>query len=183
MPGENGIQLARRLREARSDVIIIFVTNFIQYAPDGYEVGAFRYLLKSDAPAKLSQYLALAMEELRRRRRELTIQINAEHIHVPVAGILYLESDRRQITMHLLREERGEYQFYGSMSDLEQKLELLGFLRIHKSYLVNMEHIELFQHDQVRLKGGIWLPTSEKKYSELKQRYLQWEGENKWSIC
>lgn len=46
MKGVNGLTLARRLRAARPDAVIVFVTNFIQYAPEGYEVQAFRYLLK-----------------------------------------------------------------------------------------------------------------------------------------
>lgn len=49
----NGIELARRLRLKNPTAVIIFVTNFIQYAPEGYEVQAFRYLLKSDIPSKL----------------------------------------------------------------------------------------------------------------------------------
>ena len=42
----NGLTLARRLRAARPDAVIVFITNFVQYAPEGYEVQAFRYLLK-----------------------------------------------------------------------------------------------------------------------------------------
>ena len=44
----NGMDVARRLRTLRSDTVIIFVTNFIEYAPEGYEVQAFRYVLKKD---------------------------------------------------------------------------------------------------------------------------------------
>ena len=75
------------------------------------------------------------------------------------------------------------YQFYGNMADLEQKLEIMGFLRVHKSYLVNMKYIEVFQCKRLEIKGGVLIPSSERKYSELKQRYLRWEAENKWSIC
>lgn len=43
----NGLDIAKRLRQFRKDAIIIFVTNFIEYAPEGYEVQAFRYILNA----------------------------------------------------------------------------------------------------------------------------------------
>ena len=49
--------------------------------------------------------------------------------------------------MHLLDENRQAYQFYGNITELSEKIEPLGFLRIQKSYLVNMHYIELFQYN------------------------------------
>ena len=48
-----GIDIARILRKKRKDAVILFVTNYPEYAPEGYEVQAFRYLLKSAVPEKL----------------------------------------------------------------------------------------------------------------------------------
>lgn len=183
MPQMSGIELARKLHDLQPNVIIIFITNFIQYAPDGYEVGAFRYLMKDQIYNKLNYYFDLAVKEVVKRRRIITIQINGEHIDIPVSNILYMESQGRLIVMHLTNNFRTSYQFYGNMTELEQKLEILGFLRVHKSYLVNMEYIEIFQCKKLELKGKICIPLSERRYSKLKQQYLKWEAENKWSIC
>lgn len=183
MPRMNGMELARKLHDIKSNTIIIFITNFIQYAPEGYEVGAFRYLMKNQISEKLSYYFDLAVEEATKRRRIITIQVNGEHIDVPTADILYMESQGRIIVMHLINNSRALYRFYGNMSELEQKFKILGFLRVHKSYLVNMEYIDVFQCKKLELKGGIRIPSSERRYSELKQQYLKWEAENKWSIC
>ena len=142
----------------------------------------FSMLNKNQITEKLRDYLDLAIKERTKRLRIITIQINGERINVPVSNILYMESSARIITMHLIENVRPMYQFYGNMSDLAQKLEILGFLRVHKSYLVNMKYIEIFQCKRLEIKGGILIPSSERKYSELKQRYLTWEAENKWSI-
>ena len=182
MPQMSGIDLARKIHEQWPNTVIIFITNYVQYAPDGYEVGAFRYLMKNQITEKLIDYLDLAIKERTKRLRVITIQINGERINVPVSNILYIESSARIITMHLIENVRPMYQFYGNMSDLAQKFEILGFLRVHKSYLVNMKYIEIFQCKRLEIKGGILIPSSERKYSELKQRYLTWEAENKWSI-
>lgn len=115
--------------------MIIFITNFIQYAPEGFEVQAFRYLLKSDLSAKLDSYFDSAVQEVLRQKQLVTISINSEIIDVPANDILYLESHRRIIVMHLLDEKRPAYQFYGNITELSEKIEPLGFLRIQKAIL------------------------------------------------
>lgn len=178
----NGIELARKLRAENGNIVIIFITNFIQYAPEGFEVQAFRYLLKADFSAKLDSYFDSAVQEVLQRKQLVTISINSEIIDVPVNDILYLESHRRIIVMHLLDEKRPAYQFYGNITELSEKIEPLGFLRIQKSYLVNMHYVEIFQYNKVQLRGGLCLAPSEKNYSELKQKYLHWRGKSRYSI-
>ena len=178
----SGIDLARSLRKENPGIVIVFLTNFIQYAPEGFEVQAFRYLLKSDMNEKLVSYFEDAIREVIRKKRIVTISVNSEWIDVPVNHILYLESNLRIIIMHLIYDERKEYHFYGNMSDLSKKLEDLGFLRIQRSFLVNMEYIVQLQYEKVSLTGGIVLPSSTKNHKELKQCYLLWRGKNRWAI-
>lgn len=59
----NGIDLARKLHSINPNAIIIFVTNYIEYAPTGYEVNAFRYLLKSEMENRLDRILEDALDE------------------------------------------------------------------------------------------------------------------------
>lgn len=178
----SGIDLARRLRKEKPGIVIIFLTNFIQYAPEGFEVQAFRYLLKSDMQERLVSYFEDAVREVVREKQIITISVNSELIDIPVSHILYLESNLRIIIMHLIHDDRKEYRFYGNMTDLSEKLEDLGFLRIQKSFLVNMEYIEQMQYEKVSLSGGIVLPSSAKNHKELKQHYLKWRGKNRWVI-
>ena len=147
-----------------------------------YDVQAFRYLLKADFSAKLDSYFDSAVQEVLQRKQLVTISINSEIIDVPVNDILYLESHRRIIVMHLLDEKRPAYQFYGNITELSEKIEPLGFLRIQKSYLVNMHYVEIFQYNKVQLRGGLCLAPSEKNYSELKQKYLHWRGKSRWML-
>ena len=84
--------------------------------------------------------------------------------------------------VHLIHDERTEYHFYGNLSDLSKKLEDLGFLRVQRSFLVNMEYIVQLQYEKVSLTGGIVLPSSAKNHKELKQHYLLWRGKNRWAI-
>ena len=70
-----GIDLARTLRRENPGIVIVFLTNFIQYAPEGFEVQAFRYLLKRDMNEKLIPYFEAASKEVVQRKRILTISV------------------------------------------------------------------------------------------------------------
>ena len=76
--------------------------------------------------------------------------------------------------MHLLDENRQAYQSWYILS-CQKKLNR-WISSYSKSYLVNMHYIELFQYNRVQMRGGLCLTPSEKNYSELKQKYLQWRG-------
>ena len=64
MPGGNGIELARLLRIKYPEMILVFVTAYIEYAPSGYKVEAFRYLLKSQVDEELREILEGIRERL-----------------------------------------------------------------------------------------------------------------------
>lgn len=174
----NGMDIARRLRSVRSDTVIIFVTNFIEYAPEGYEVQAFRYVLKRDVLDDLHTIFPLALKQL--NKETLPIQMNGEVINIPLEDILYLEVQQHNVTAVTTRltsdRKPKEYNFYASLSDLEERLEPLGFLRIHKSYLVNMKHLKKFQCRAATLDNGMVLRVGEKSYAKKKQKFLLWKG-------
>ncbi len=176
----SGIDIARELRTVRPDAIIIFVSNYIEYAPEGYEVNAFRYILKKDIQQKISECISYAVEALAASRATLKIKINGEIIDLPLPKILYIESQLRLVDIHMLSTKPhipGKvYSYYEKISNLEQQLDSHGFLRIHKSYIVNMKHIQRFQNKEVLLVDGTSLKVSDKDYSEKKKKYLMWRG-------
>lgn len=176
----NGLDIARKLRMARKDAIIIFVTNFIEYAPEGYEVQAFRYVLKLDVENKLNDYLEQAIAQIRSVCETLKIKVNGEIIDIPLKSILYIESQLRMVLIHVQKDSFGKnikkYSCYASLAEMERQLESQGFLRIQKSYLVNMIHLQRFQCKEALLDNGTALPVSEKNYAEQKKKYLYWRG-------
>ncbi len=176
----NGIDIARKLRTLRADAVLIFITNYVEYAPEGYEVKAFRYLLKKDVQQKLPAYFALAVEELTTSRQTLKIRINGEIIDLRLNEIMYIESQLRMVDVHMQKTKacvQGKiYRYYATMADLEKLLEPQGFLRIHKSYLVNMQFVRRFQNKEVLLHDGTSLKVGEKNYAEKKRKYLMWKG-------
>ena len=175
----SGIDLAKKIREIQSNAVIIFVTNYIEYAPEGYELQAFRYVLKKDIERKLALYLNQAIEKNQVVRQSMQVNISGEVITLELADILYFESQGHTVIIHVQKPGQNAektYRFYSTMSQLEEELEAKGFLRIQKRYLANMAHLRRFQCQGATLVNGTNLPVSEKNYAELKKKYLLWKG-------
>ncbi len=174
-----GIDIARKIRQVRENSVLVFITNFIEYAPEGYEVQAFRYLLKRDIHNKLEQCLLQSLEKLHTEQETMQINISGEILTLPLVEILYIESQGHLAIIHATRkgsQTEKTYRFYSSLTSLEQQLSTQGFLRIQKSYLVNMRRIQKYQCTEATLDNGIRLKVSEKNYAEQKRQYLLWKG-------
>ena len=169
----NGIDIARKLREVNSRALIFFITNFIEYAPEGYEVQAFRYIMKHDLDSVLGRYLLQALEKLSDANDTLQLQTDGAILELPYSEILYLEVLGHSVSVVT---EKENYTINASLSSFEQQLENHGFLRVHKSYLVNMRYIKKFQCRELTLSSGTILRVSEKSYAEQKRKYLLWKG-------
>lgn len=176
MGAYSGLELAYHIRSLNLDTILIFVTNYVQYSLEGYEVQAFRYLLKSELEEKLPGYYQKALEELQHSADEITFSANGEQFHIKYQDILYMESRQRVMRLFTLTDTRSRGYFYASMEDTEKQLAPVGFLRVQRSYLVNMAHIQKLNYDKVILTNGTELPVSQKMYSSIKAKYLRWRN-------
>ena len=161
---ESGIDLARKMRKMNPEAVLIFVTNFSEYAPEGYEVDAFRYLAKSELEKKLPTYFEDALAMCRTRQRKVEILCEGESVPIPVQSLAWIESLITRLTM----------------TQLEDLLVPHGFLRIHKSYLVNMAYLQSFQSTSAVLTIGQALPVGARSYRDNKQKFVKWQAQQLW---
>lgn len=156
---DEGISVAKKLRQMGEMGLIVYVTAFAGYMQVGYEVRAFRYLLKDQLDQMLPSVLRDIQEELH-SGQYFSFRYDRESFRVPKRDILYLESSRRVILLHT---QQDKYRFYGNLDQLEQ--ELGGdardiFLRCHKSFLVNMRHLRRLAGAELELIDGRSIPVS-----------------------
>jgi len=165
---DDGIRLARKLRQRGEKGLIVYVTSFIDYVQTGYEVKAFRYLLKNQIEEKLSEVLCDIRKELA-GEEYFSFQIAGETIRINKALIMYFESDRRQLK--LIAGSGEEYCFYKSMDDVQKELGET-FLRCHRSYMVNMSYIKGWSGERIELKCGTVIPISRSHAKTVKQKLM-----------
>ena len=177
-----GIDIAKKIREVNDHAVIVFVTNYIEYAPEGYEVQAFRYLLKSDIESKLDRCLEQILGKMQSVQETVLINSAGETLELPLSDILYIESQLHNAVIYIQTlgtDTVKEVRVYSSLSNLEQQLSEKGFLRVQKSYLVNMRRIAKYQCSEALLDNGTVLKVSQKMYAEQKKKYLLWKGHRK----
>lgn len=172
----NGIQLARKFREIRKDSILIFVTNYGEYAAEGYEVSAFRFLPKFRIDEKLPDYFDKALAASQAHARTLNLVCDGEEAALAIDAIIYAETDSGLLIFHMDEMARPLRKSRMTMRKLEEMLTDEGFLRIHSSYLVNMAHIQRLLSSGVTLCNGQFLMVSQHNYPEIKKKYLEWKG-------
>lgn len=120
----------------------------------------------------LEQDLKIAFRKLGRLKSSLMKRIgfaqNGKMIMVPRKEILYLESEHHDIRLHT---EIEVFPITETLSTCERKLKGLGFVRIHRSFLVNMYHIRCLEKDTVLLDNGERLYISRRRYPEIKYMF------------
>lgn len=173
MPGTDGLETARRLRCVDEQVNIIFVTNMAQYAICGYEVEALDYILKPLSYYDFALKLQKAMRRsMRRTSHALSVDTPEGICRVQTRDICYIEVLGHYLIYHT---EDREIRARGRMEEVAQALEPYGFVRIHKSYLINLHYLQVLKPTMVTLPTAS-LPVGRAYKSLLMQAYLKYQG-------
>ena len=139
MPGTNGMDTARKIREMDDRVVILFITNIAQYAINGYEVDAVDYIIKPIGYYDFSMKFQKAIRRAgQSRQRELVIDTVKGPVSLDVEEILYIEVMAHYLIYHTAKKE---YRVRASMKEQEDTLKKYQFARCHKSYLINLRHL------------------------------------------
>lgn len=178
MPGQNGIHAAREIRNLDSNVKIIFLTNSPEYAVQSYSVGAFYYQMKPlEARALfrlMDSVLAVCQQE-----KESSILLRCKNgiTRVEIRKIEYCEILHRTLFIHLT--DGSVLESIGSLDELCAQLQSYGcFLRVHRSFLVNLSHIQSISFRAAVLSGGAQIPIPRGKYNDIKQAFLDYAFQN-----
>lgn len=157
LPGIDGMEAAHRLREIDQQVILIFVTNMVQFAVKGYEVDALDYVIKPVKYGPLCLKLDRAVARNRAAAEGIVVQQPSGSLRLLLREILYIEVHSHRLSYHT---EQGTFEGSGSLQEVEARLHPFGFLRCNKGYLVNQRQIREVQGGEVVLMNGETLPIS-----------------------
>lgn len=180
MPGESGLATARQLRQDDSRVAIIFVTGYDAYMAKGYDVQALHYLIKPVEQQKLFSVLDRAAAGRRHSAAVLLLPTPQGTLKVAADEIFWAEAQGHYTDLHTAG---GMQQVQLGIAQLQNELQTAApdtFFACHRSYLVNLDQIELLGKLQVQLRGGTVLPVSRRVARQLSsafwQRYRRRDG-------
>lgn len=165
---EQGIRFAMALRERQPDTAVIFMSTDPGFALDSYDAAPLHYLKKPVDPAKLDE----ARDRLFRLRAPWTLRLPSAggQIQVRVEDILYFEVYSHDITIHKAGGDTESC--VGTLRDLETHLPPHTFVRPHRSYLVNLDHIAAIARYTLRMSSGDEIPVSKKLYHDVQVAFI-----------
>ncbi len=167
MPEIDGITLARKLRAVSEKVFIVFLTGHVEYALEGYEVNALRYLTKPVDIDKLKEVLNYVRDKIG-SARQIIIREDGEEIILNVNDVVYIESMNQNVR---IVTTTGEHTIRYNIGDFEEQLKDDGFFRSHRGYLISLSKVKKLIKTDVVLDGGadeIVLPVSRSNIKPLK---------------
>ncbi len=177
MPGENGIELGRSIREFDQGGRIVYLTASRDFAVDSYQVRAWDYLLKPLDEERLFQILDGAAGDLARDRRALvSVKTRDGFRRLPFRSVVYGELADRCVRYHLSDNSVLEStSLRGSFRDaVRPLLEQPGFVLCAASFIVNLLFVERVEPSGLRLTDGRPLPLSRLFRAEVTERWLDY---------
>lgn len=164
MPAVDGITLARRLRARSEKVFIVFLTGHVEYALEGYEVNALRYLTKPVDTDKLKEVIRYVQDK-QGSDRQIIVKEDGEQLLIDIADVVYMESMNQNVR---IVTTKGEHVIRYNIGDFEQQLAGDGFFRIHRGYLVALAKVKKLAKSDVIMEDGTALPVSRSNIKPLK---------------
>ena len=161
----NGMDTARKIREFDQNLEIIFMTSFSEFMQEGYEVKAYRYILKPISERKISRNILPCINEIMKKKNNyLTINVKNYVDRIKIDSIVYIETDRPNI---LIYTNDNKYTTKMSISKIDKILREHGFFRCHNSYIVNLKLVESMNSNTLKI-GEKYIPISKYRVKELK---------------
>ncbi len=170
MPGINGMELARRVREADGDIVIVFATGVSDYLEEGYEVEALHYLVKPLSQEKLERCMEKALKR-RRQERFVTVHGGEGILKISQERINYVEARGRGCCVGRVKVPE-ELEARESLSEMESLLEPEEFMKCHRSYLCRIGNIRRIDRGSVEFDDGSSIPVSRRLYQQVNRRFM-----------
>ncbi|MCE1199862.1 MAG: LytTR family DNA-binding domain-containing protein [Marinilabiliales bacterium] len=176
MPDLNGMDFVKSLEQK---IPVIFTTAYSEYAIEGFQVNALDYLLK---PISYASFLKSANKarswfDMSKKPTDppLTAQdylfVKSEHrlIRILLSDIKYIEGSNEYIIIHLLKEKPVTTLM--RMKHIETELPEQQFMRVHRSFIVNLSQVKVIERNRIIFDEKIYIPIGE-QYKENFQKFL-----------
>ena len=173
MPGETGINAAAEIRSHDSNVKVIFLTSSKEYAVQSYTVGAYFYQLKPIWADSFFRLMDSAIATCEKEQGDsLILRCKTGITRIELCKLEYCEVIHRTLFIHLTGGKVLEST--GSLDELNRQLEPYGcFLRPHRSFLINLDHVQNLSHHSITMSCMTEIPLPRGKYQEVKDAYLE----------
>lgn len=165
-----GVEVVTKLRDLDPQVPVAFITSSIDFALESYRLNALKYIEKPVTRQAVAEILQLA--QLRQQMVErLVLRTSMGVLSYPILQLLYIEQKGRNLLLHLTGGEQSSVP--KKIDEIEDQLVEKGFLRCHKSYLVNLSYVRGIDRDlsTFAIEGGGQVHIRRESFWKVKKAY------------
>lgn len=143
MSGMSGLEVGYELKYLNPNVSIIFQTAYEEHALKAFDIGAIDYLVKPYSIEQLKNSLQrLKTPSVEDKELRILSKMGDNYLLLKPQEIHYIKADLSEV---MIRTDKGFSYYPQKISELSQRLESFGFVRIHRSYLININEIKEIQ--------------------------------------
>lgn len=172
MSGIDGLKTAQQLRQMDKRARIVYVTNHSEFALRSYSVHPFDFVVKPFKKERIMNVLSELSRYLSERQEtDAVIQLKGEDgpLMLSLKNIYVFEyTGNRRITVYTKSEK---YRIRGSLSDVFSLVSSESFVSPHKSFIVNMEHIDKLNNFSLFTTNGLEVPVAQKKLKDFQNEF------------
>ena len=167
--GENGLEIAKKIRVYDKNSTIVFATSYPSIVFDTFEVGTFRFLTKPIDDNKFFDVLDAFLKTME-EDSVLKIRLDGENHFFKESIISYVEGMGKNCILHFC-DGREEMECHETLGAIEGRLSPQKFYRCYKSFLINLAQVDSYNHEEVTMSTGEKLLISRLKYKEFNNIY------------
>lgn len=171
MPRLSGMDIAETLLNSEINTLLVFVTGQDALVYKSFKYHPFGFIRKTYFDEEISSVVKGLIEELRKNADTFSFKANDSVNRVKIKDILYFESESNYLNLHT---KDFVYKFRSTLSAMENELSVKGFIRTHKGFLVNQEHIFSVKTDTVVLDNNDILPIGRTNRDTIKARIMRY---------
>lgn len=170
MPGVDGIHTGIELKKRNPEIIILIITSYIEYLDDAMRFHVFRYLSKPLDRQRFFRNMKDAIDLYHNINKNLPIETRQGVHTLPASSIIAVEVLNKKVIVHTTKQD---LETIHPIQYWEDTLPKNCFIRTHRSFIVNFNHISSFDHSTIHLNGGQFTAyLTRRKYTSFKKAYL-----------
>lgn len=178
MKNINGIEASKILRKYGYNGVIIFLTSSKEFALDSFKVEPLNYILKNDNDDRFNNIILKAAELVYNNSNKSIIVSSKKYQNkvINLDKIIYMETLNKKVILHNIAGEAEEVNCI--FKDIYSKVKNHGFIRCHKSYIINIKYVNSFNNLECILQRDIIIPIGRKYSKDFKKLILENEFDN-----
>ena len=170
MSNVNGIDTVYKLRNRDDDTTVIFISNYDEVVFDSMKVQTYRFLRKPINLEKLYEALDSFIKEYNSEKYVLLYNENEDKVYrISESKIIYAQADNIYTRVSTIKDF---YLFKGTLSKFERSLKSDFFYRSHRSFVINFNYINSYNHSEIRFENDEKASLTKTKYSDFQKKYI-----------